>query len=522
MKFNSILTISIILFIILLLSTRIDILWLKPNSLLDSASEAKILNAIIPDFQVSENAQIPAGKGHPAIAVDGSGNFTVVWTDNRHGNEDIYAQRYTSEGTALGSNFKVNDDFGMLMQRFPSISVDSSGNFIIVWEDNRTGNNDIFTQLYSSDGTTLGSNFKVNDDIGNAWQGYSFVYRNGNANFIITWADDRDGNSDIYAQRYSHDGIVLGSNFKVNDDTGTAGQNNPSISADDSGKFCIAWGDERNGNWDIYIQRYSSNGTTLGSNSKVNDDQGNIDHNYPSISINCIGSFIISWWDGRSGGGDIYAQRYTSNGIPLGSNFKVNDDIGNSDQWSTKNSVCDSGNFVITWWDTRNNDRDVYAQCYSYDGIKLGINFLVTSTGNGMQRYPDVKLWNKRIYNTWEDDRAGGTGIDIWANVLDWDAIVRINNDEPYQITSEIILHQNYANPFNPSTTIQFDLPKTSNVTLKIFNILGEEVATLASDRLSTGSYSYEWDASNLASGLYLYRLEAGDYVETKKMVLMR
>jgi hypothetical protein len=80
----------------------------------------------------------------------------------------------------------------------------------------------------------------------------------------------------------------------------------------------------------------------------------------------------------------------------------------------------------------------------------------------------------------------------------------------------------NYPNPFNPSTTIKFNLPKTSEVTLKIYNILGKEVVTLVSDRLSTGSYAYEWDASNLASSVYLYRLEAGDFVETRKMVLMR
>ena len=91
-----------------------------------------------------------------------------------------------------------------------------------------------------------------------------------------------------------------------------------------------------------------------------------------------------------------------------------------------------------------------------------------------------------------------------------------------YNFISGIHLSQNYPNPFNPSTTIAFDLPKSSDVTLKIFNILGEEVTILVSNRLSAGSYSYEWDASNLASGVYLYRLQAGDYVKTRKMVLMR
>jgi hypothetical protein len=83
-------------------------------------------------------------------------------------------------------------------------------------------------------------------------------------------------------------------------------------------------------------------------------------------------------------------------------------------------------------------------------------------------------------------------------------------------------LSQNYPNPFNPITTIEFDLPKTSDVILKVFNILGEEVATLVSDRLTADSYSYEWDASNLASGVYLYRLQAGEYVAARKMMLLR
>jgi hypothetical protein len=97
-----------------------------------------------------------------------------------------------------------------------------------------------------------------------------------------------------------------------------------------------------------------------------------------------------------------------------------------------------------------------------------------------------------------------------------------LNKKNQKMVLKNFKLNQNYPNPFNPSTTIEFDLPKTSKVTLKLFNILGEEVATLVSDKLSAGSYSYEWDASHLASGEYLYRLQAGDYVETRKMVLIR
>ena len=83
-------------------------------------------------------------------------------------------------------------------------------------------------------------------------------------------------------------------------------------------------------------------------------------------------------------------------------------------------------------------------------------------------------------------------------------------------------LFRNYPNPFNPTTTIKFQLPQTSQVTLEIYNLIGEKVATLLSAIQPPGSHSVEWDASNLTSGVYLYRLNAGNHVETKKMVLLK
>jgi PKD repeat protein len=80
----------------------------------------------------------------------------------------------------------------------------------------------------------------------------------------------------------------------------------------------------------------------------------------------------------------------------------------------------------------------------------------------------------------------------------------------------------NHPNPFNPSTVLSFGLPQDSYVRLDIYNIIGQRVETLVNEHLSAGSYSYEWDGSNVASGIYLYRLTTDEFVATKKMVLMK
>jgi hypothetical protein len=95
-------------------------------------------------------------------------------------------------------------------------------------------------------------------------------------------------------------------------------------------------------------------------------------------------------------------------------------------------------------------------------------------------------------------------------------------NDKSNSLPLEYILKQNYPNPFNPNTTIEFSIPKTEFVILKIYNMLGQEVATLVSEKLKVGNFKYNWDAGNLASGVYLYRLEAGSFQQMKKLILLK
>ncbi|MBT8386798.1 MAG: T9SS type A sorting domain-containing protein [Ignavibacteria bacterium] len=89
-------------------------------------------------------------------------------------------------------------------------------------------------------------------------------------------------------------------------------------------------------------------------------------------------------------------------------------------------------------------------------------------------------------------------------------------------VTDNYTLHQNYPNPFNPSTAIQFSIPGEGFVTLNVLNSLGEKVSTLVSENLSSGTYKYNWNASDLPSGIYFYSLRADNFIQTKKLILMK
>jgi hypothetical protein len=93
--------------------------------------------------------------------------------------------------------------------------------------------------------------------------------------------------------------------------------------------------------------------------------------------------------------------------------------------------------------------------------------------------------------------------------------------DQPI-VPEDFSLSQNYPNPFNPSTVISYRLPVTSFVTLKVCDILGREVATLVNEEKPAGEYEVEFDGSNLPSGIYFYQLKAGEFAETKKMILLK
>jgi hypothetical protein len=114
--------------------------------------------------------------------------------------------------------------------------------------------------------------------------------------------------------------------------------------------------------------------------------------------------------------------------------------------------------------------------------------------------------------------KAGGKPS---AHIARWHgAPTAVNESIPMR--SGFILAENYPNPFNPSTSISYTIPKHSSVRLRVLNVLGQLVETLVDQDRQPGTYNVTFEASNLPSGVYFYRMQAGEFIQTKKMLLMR
>jgi hypothetical protein len=127
--------------------------------------------------------------------------------------------------------------------------------------------------------------------------------------------------------------------------------------------------------------------------------------------------------------------------------------------------------------------------------------------------------WNDSINMQYSRNLGEDYGIELVSN---YDPSGIEINDDPSITVDDFILHQNYPNPFKRSTTIRFDIPSNGSVRLEVYNLSGQKVETLVNKMLSKGSYSIEWEPEGLASGTYLYRLLAGKYSASNKLILMR
>lgn len=158
-----------------------------------------------------------------------------------------------------------------------------------------------------------------------------------------------------------------------------------------------------------------------------------------------------------------------------------------------------------------------------------GSQTLEVSSTNGFYVGNNIKI-NPGGINE-EDNTIMGFGSFLLQNPLQFDHLIgeivlnlnptAVEENNP-NIPSDFVLFNNYPNPFNPSTKISYSIPAMSFITLKVYDVLGNEVATLVNEEKPAGVYEVEFSADGLTSGIYFYKLQAGSFVETKKMILMK
>ena len=161
------------------------------------------------------------------------------------------------------------------------------------------------------------------------------------------------------------------------------------------------------------------------------------------------------------------------------------------------------------------------------NGIYAGYNSqkMIEGQWQDFQRLVNTIDQNDNITENLYQDFTEGAWVNSYRFAYIFSEITSIKKENE-QVPSDFVLSQNYPNPFNPSTTIKFSIPQSGFVSLKIYDLLGNEIAALVNEELSPGSYSATFDASlanqNLASGIYFYRLESNQFSQTKKLMLIK
>ncbi len=187
--------------------------------------------------------------------------------------------------------------------------------------------------------------------------------------------------------------------------------------------------------------------------------------------------------------------------------------------FSPANTDTVATNSVAFRWGTRGIISSFHLQVATDHSFN---NLVVDTSGFNSTVFADTGF-NKGAFYYWRVNNTNSAGTSNWSDTASFYISSTVGIDNSINsLPEKYNLSQNYPNPFNPSTIINFEIPTSSLVTLKVYDILGREIATLVNEEKQAGKYSYTFDASKYSSGVYFYRMQAGEFVQTKKLVVIK
>jgi uncharacterized delta-60 repeat protein len=463
---------------------------------------------------------VDGGHRGNSVAIQDDGKIIVAGSDNSI--KDLVLVRYNLDGsldTSFDTDGIVVADFG-LNSSIVDLAIQSDGKIVVVFHAYRNPDGHVFQlNRYNINGSldaSFGIDGKVSTSFGDIGAGAaeprSLVIQS-DGKIIVAGYGDKIGKYNFILARYNIDGSLdtsFDDDGRVNTDFGE-GEKANSIAIQSDGKIIVAG---ETGFSDFALVRYNTNGSldaSFGSYGRVVTPIGAGKDVANDLAIQPDGKIVVAGYSKNSTDEDFALVRYNSDGS-LDVSF-------------------DADGIVITDF---NPGRSDFAQSMA---IQSDGKIVLAGYSNGASSF-DQNLALAR-YNV--DGRSVTIQVDGKIVVVgDYNNkeffVVRYNN--PSLLvgikTSEVIingfsLQQNYPNPFNPTTTISYSIPvvdanlaSTTNTELIIYDVLGKEVAILVNEQKAAGNYKVEFDGSNLSSGVYYYQLRSGDFIETKKMLLMK
>ncbi len=318
---------------------------------------------------------------------------------------------------------------------------------------------------------------------------------------------------------------------------------------------------------DVRFSRSTNGGVSFTASIKINDDIGtNAYQWFGTMSVAPNGRIDVIWLDTRDNPGTYMSALYysysTDGGLSWSENERMSDFFDPHLGWPDQQKmgdyfhmVSDNNGAHLAWAATFNGEEDVYYSYITPDVVPVELTSFTSAVGNNavnldwttatetnnkgfeIERSTDRKDWNvigfvsgngttsePQVYS-YSDKLAGVTAHRLYYRLkqVDFDGSYDYSDILTAEIApSSFTLAQNYPNPFNPSTVITYSLPENGFVILKVYDVLGSEVASLVNEQKSAGNYSVEFNASDLGSGVYFYTLKSGASVLSKKMILAK
>jgi hypothetical protein len=361
---------------------------------------------------------IAAGsQQYPRIISDGAGGAIITWLDGRNGNLDIYAQRINREGIVQWAVDGIAVSAGVHSEFSPQIVSDSAGGAIIAWQDDRNGYWEIYVQRVSGEGTARWADGGVAVSIIAANKAFFRLISDGVEGTVIVWQEGRKGDWDLYAQRINGNGAVRWSADGVAVSIAANTQGAPQLVSDGTGGAIIVWQDDRDGAWDVYAQRVNGSGTAAWTADGVIISNAANDQLVPQLVSDGAGGAIMTWQDG-SGQTifDVRAQRVDGSGAAHwaagGVVISSAPDIQGVPQLETDSA----GGAIIAWQDLRSGRWDIYAQRVNEVGeAQWSIDGVAISTAPGDQQgCLMISDDAGGAVVIWEDARNGTDAVPSW------------------------------------------------------------------------------------------------------------